>query len=192
MNICQHLRENIECEIQQILSCQLSNLVEVNSAKFKQSHMLWNIQKSFLEKRTTLMNICQHLRENVGWDIWTTLSANSPIWLVEYAKFKQPKMLFNIFETGRVNLVCGICQIQTTKDVCPFFRGLRPLQWYWWWWWDSTKVFLLHMYVDAKKRCFCYICMWTRLMGDGGCFGLLLSRSPPSSLPTPIYIVYIV
>ena len=113
---------------------------------------------------------CQHLRENVEWDIWTTLSANSPIWLVEYAKFKQPKMLFNIFETGRVNLVCGICQIQTTKDVCPFLEGCVPYS-------DIDDG------DEIRQRCFCYTCMWTRLMGDGGCFGLLLSRSPPSLLP---------
>ena len=52
----------------------------------------------------------------------------------------------------------------------------------------EKNVFVTH--VDATKNCFCYKkgvfvtrCMWTRLMGDGGCFGLLLSRSPPSLFP---------
>ena len=42
------------------------------------------------------------------------------------------------------------------------------------WWW--------------QERCCCNMYVWTRLMGDGGCFvGLLLSRSPP---PFPLNAEY--
>ena len=147
------------------------NIFLINNSK--NTHIIVNMQIS-------RQCFCQHLRENVEWDIWTTLSANSPIWLVEYAKFKQPKMLFNIFETGRVNLVCGICQIQTTKDVYPFLEGCVPYSDidYWWWWWYSIKVFLLHMYVEDATN------GWRGMLRS-------ITQSVTTLLPPNPYLYYI-
>ena len=47
----------------------------------------------------------------------------------------------------------------------------------------TLNIWMTVMLMILLQRCFCYTCMWTRLMGDGGCFGLLLSRSPPSLFP---------